>query len=136
MSAEGLPIVFDTVVLSNFAASESIDWLCSRFCTPRTVAAVERELRRGQAEGYTFVEHAIDRLGEEIILSKPTKRRSSGSPSASIRVKPKPSLPRFTSMGSSLRTTWQPASWRANEIFRSPALSASSLMVSTGTNST
>lgn len=68
MSAEGLPIVFDTVVLSNFAASESIDWLCSRFCTPRTVAAVERELRRGQAEGYTFVERAIDRLGEEIIV--------------------------------------------------------------------
>jgi predicted nucleic acid-binding protein len=67
MSAEE-PVVFDTVVLSNFAASASIDWLCSRFSTPRTVDAVERELRRGQAEGYTFVERAIDALGADLIV--------------------------------------------------------------------
>ena len=68
MSAEELPIVFDTVVLSNFAASESINWLCSRFRTPRTVPAVERELRRGQAEEYAFVEGAIDALGTGITV--------------------------------------------------------------------
>ena len=68
MTVEEPPVVFDTVVLSNFAASESIDWLCSRFRAPRTVKAVERELRRGGAEGYTFVERAIDVLGVEIAV--------------------------------------------------------------------
>ena len=68
MSAEELPIVFDTVVLSNFAASESIDWLCSRFREPCTTAAVARELRRGRTEGYTFVGRAIDALGTRIAV--------------------------------------------------------------------
>lgn len=68
MSTEEPPVVFDTVVLSNFAASESIDWLCSQFSAPRTVNAVERELRRGRTEGYTFVERAIDALEAEITV--------------------------------------------------------------------
>jgi predicted nucleic acid-binding protein len=69
MSAEEPPVVFDTVVLSNFAASDSLDWLCGRFRAPRTVGAVGRELRRGRAEGYTFVERAIDALATKIMVS-------------------------------------------------------------------
>lgn len=65
------PVVFDTVVLSNFAMSDSVEWLADRFERPWTVPAVEDELRRGRAEGYGFLGRLDDLLGGSIGIVKP-----------------------------------------------------------------
>lgn len=64
-------VVFDTVVLSNFAASGTIDRLANWFEAPQTVPAVRSELRRGRDEGYQFTIRALDALDDEIPVVEP-----------------------------------------------------------------
>lgn len=65
------PVMFDTVVLSNFAMSDSVEWLADRFERPWTVPAVEDELRRGKAEGYGFLGRLDALLGGSIRIVEP-----------------------------------------------------------------
>lgn len=65
------PVVFDTVVLSNFAMSDSVEWLADRFERPWTVPAVEAEIGRGKAEGYGFLGRLDDLLGGAIRIVEP-----------------------------------------------------------------
>lgn len=56
-SIEG--VVFDTTVLSNFAASDSVAFLVSTFSSPMSVVAVKEELDRGIRQGRPYLEEAI-----------------------------------------------------------------------------
>ncbi|PSQ31212.1 hypothetical protein BRD16_03530 [Halobacteriales archaeon SW_6_65_46] len=51
--------VLDTTVLSNYARSESTEWLLQTVPLPVTVPAVINEVERGIADGYEFMK-AID----------------------------------------------------------------------------
>lgn len=53
------PIVFDTVVLSNFTTTGTTDVLVRRFDRPATVPTVVTELERGIEEGYEFLADAV-----------------------------------------------------------------------------
>lgn len=59
MSQEQKPLVLDATVLSNFSSSKSISWLTSAFSELETAPAVERELRNGVEEEYSFLQSAI-----------------------------------------------------------------------------
>lgn len=64
------PIVLDTTVLSNFASSDSIDWLSDLLAHAYTVPAVRTELSRGIDAGHTYLEsahRAIERNQFEIV---------------------------------------------------------------------
>lgn len=54
------PVVLDTTVLSNFAASRASNWLFDFIERPAVAPAVRQELERGQAEGHAFLADAID----------------------------------------------------------------------------
>lgn len=66
-----VPVVLDTVVLSNFAASGSLDLLSSILHRPCTVPDVRRELERGAGEGYEFTRRALDAIDDGISLVEP-----------------------------------------------------------------
>lgn len=68
------PVVLDTVVLSNFAASDSLDLLDAVLGRPVTVPAVRRELHRGSQEGYQFADRAVAVVGDEIPVVRPPER--------------------------------------------------------------
>lgn len=65
------PAVLDTVVLSNYAASDSIETLEAVLDRPVTVPAVRRELQRGSEEGYQFTRRALDELERSIPVVEP-----------------------------------------------------------------
>lgn len=65
------PVVLDTVVLSNFAASRSVEVLTSLLPRPVTVPEVRRELKRGVAEGYAFTSRALEPLGSSVTIVEP-----------------------------------------------------------------
>lgn len=54
------PVVLDTTVLSNFAASESTNWLVDFIERPAFAPAVGQELEQGLAEGHKFLADATD----------------------------------------------------------------------------
>lgn len=62
------PVVLDTTVLSNFASSGSIDWLIELLERPAATPAVRDELERGRSHGHTFLDTAIDPLGDKLSL--------------------------------------------------------------------
>jgi predicted nucleic acid-binding protein len=52
-------VVPDTTVLSNYARTDSVEWLAARTPVPLTVDAVREELQAAREEGYAFVEAAL-----------------------------------------------------------------------------
>lgn len=64
----GREVVLDTVVLSNFAATESIEILLETLGNPVTVPAVRKELEQGVSEGYTHLTRATARLEDDIAV--------------------------------------------------------------------
>lgn len=58
------PAVLDTTVLSNHASTTSVSWLLETLDDVQTAPAVRAELERGHEFGYTYLEDAIDVLGE------------------------------------------------------------------------
>jgi predicted nucleic acid-binding protein len=62
----GRKVVLDTVVLSNYATSDSIELLLSVLGRPVTVDTVRDELERGVEEGYTHLETVTERLSAGI----------------------------------------------------------------------
>lgn len=65
------PVVLDTTVLSNFASTESIDWIVELVERPIVVAAVRDELERGMEAGHRYLEAATRAIGEEIEVVEP-----------------------------------------------------------------
>lgn len=59
------PLVLDSTVFSNFASSESLTWLTSSFSDLVTTPTVERELRDGVNEGYSFLRPAVRAIDDE-----------------------------------------------------------------------
>lgn len=68
MTGHARPLFLDTTVLSNFASSESIDWLTTVLDGAVAVPAVRDELDRGREYGHRFLDPAVTELGEEIPL--------------------------------------------------------------------
>lgn len=64
MSDTGSQLVLDATVLSNFARTESIDWLTATFGTLRTVPAVRAELDQGVEAGYEYLARAVSAIDE------------------------------------------------------------------------
>ncbi|WP_152043472.1 hypothetical protein [Salinigranum salinum] len=62
------PLFLDATVLSNFASSDSVDWLTTLLENPVAVPAVRTELKRGLEHGYGFLDRVIDQLGSEITI--------------------------------------------------------------------
>lgn len=52
--------VLDATVLSNYATSDSIEYLIDILSRPLTVSAVNEELQHGYDDGYEFLENALD----------------------------------------------------------------------------
>lgn len=67
MSRAEKPLVLDSTVLSNFASSESVSWLTSAFSGLETAPSVERELRNGIEEGYSFLRLAVEAIDSRTI---------------------------------------------------------------------
>lgn len=65
------PVVLDTTVLSNFASTDSIDWIVELLERPIVVAAVRDELRRGVKAGHHYLKRSTDAIGEGIELVDP-----------------------------------------------------------------
>lgn len=55
---DSVVLVFDATVLSNFASSDSIDWLTTEFDQIYTVPAVRDEIAQGIDTGHEFLEPA------------------------------------------------------------------------------
>lgn len=60
------PVVLDATVLSNFASSDSLDWLIDAVRRPAVAPAVRRELERGRDSGHVFLGAALERLGTDL----------------------------------------------------------------------
>jgi predicted nucleic acid-binding protein len=56
------PLFLDTTVLSNYASTDSVDWLVSTFDGLQTVPAVKGEMSQGYDAGYTYLKNAVDVL--------------------------------------------------------------------------
>lgn len=56
--ADSTTIVFDATVLSNFASSNSVEWLIDCLDEPYTVPAVKHEILQGIEAGHSFLEPA------------------------------------------------------------------------------
>jgi len=54
------PVVLDATVLSNFANSDSVEFLTETLANPHTVPAVRTELEEGVAAGYRYLDVALD----------------------------------------------------------------------------
>lgn len=54
------PVVLDATVLSNFANSDSVEFLTTILENPQTVPAVRTELEQGVVSGYTYLGTAMD----------------------------------------------------------------------------
>jgi len=54
------PVVLDATVLSNFANSDSVEFLTTTLANPHTVPAVRTELEQGVAAGYRYLDAALD----------------------------------------------------------------------------
>lgn len=54
------PLVLDATVLSNFASSDSVDWLAQSVNEPVVPVAVRNELHRGVHAGHDFLQRAAD----------------------------------------------------------------------------
>lgn len=54
------PVVLDATVLSNFANSDSVEFLTTILDDPQTVPAVRTELEQGIAAGYTYLGTAVE----------------------------------------------------------------------------
>lgn len=67
------PVVLDTTLLSNFAGTDSIDWIVELLERPIVVTAVRDELRRGVVAGHHYLERATDAIDEGIELVDPEK---------------------------------------------------------------
>lgn len=65
MSQEEKPLVLDSTVLSNFSSSASVSWLTAAFSDLETAPSVERELRNGIDEGYSFLRPAVRAIDDE-----------------------------------------------------------------------
>lgn len=69
MSADiAQPVVLDTTVLSNFASTGTVSLLADALDRPATVPAVRTELEQGSTRGYEFLDDALGRIGEDIVL--------------------------------------------------------------------
>jgi predicted nucleic acid-binding protein len=62
------PVFLDSTVLSNFASTDSVDWLIDLLEDPVVTPEVARELREGIAAGYDFLQPAVDAVGDGIRL--------------------------------------------------------------------
>lgn len=60
------PIVLDATVLSNFASTDSIDFLVEALESPVVVPAVRDEINRGTRLGYDYLETIADSFGEQL----------------------------------------------------------------------
>ena len=60
------PIVLDATVLSNFASTDSIDFLVEALESPVVVPAVWDEIDRGTRLGYDYLETIGDPVGEQL----------------------------------------------------------------------
>lgn len=59
---EGTAVVLDTTVLSNFARTDSVDWLADTLSLPVTVHAVRQEVEQGREEGYEYLDSVLARF--------------------------------------------------------------------------
>lgn len=62
------PVFLDSTVLSNFASTDSVDWLIDFLEDPTVTPEVARELREGVAAGYDFLQPAVDAIDDGIRL--------------------------------------------------------------------
>lgn len=78
MTGSPVSILLDATVLSNFAASDSVDFLQSTFERPAAVDAVSNEISRGVDGGNRFLEPAATALESDAIevVSEPTNQNT------------------------------------------------------------
>jgi len=75
------PVFLDSTVLSNFASTDSVDWLIGLLEDPAVTPEVARELREGMAAEYEFLQPAVDAIDDGIQLVE----ISTGTPEAALK---------------------------------------------------
>lgn len=65
------PVILDSTVLSNYASSNSVDWLTSTYDGLMTVPVVQKEIYKGYKNGKDFLGTALDAMNSsEIHIAK------------------------------------------------------------------
>lgn len=63
------PIFLDATVISNFASTESIEFLVSVLESPVVVPAVRDEIEQGRQFGHEYLDSAVDAFGDGLRVS-------------------------------------------------------------------
>ena len=66
------PVFLDTTVISNFASTDSVEFLATVVESPTVVPAVRVEIEQGYAQGHTYLECAINSFDQALPIQETT----------------------------------------------------------------